>query len=76
MNNNFNILNNNLLKKKKSSIHKNEKKSFILGKKFLKINLINNMSVINNKLVIKFSFFKKKLKLKKIKPNGKLLDNK
>ena len=72
--NSITIINNNLLKQKKSSIHKNEKKNIIISKKLLKINLINSLSKCENKIIMKFSFFKKKLKLKKINMNGKLFN--
>ncbi len=61
-----NILNNNILKKKKSVISIKNKKTIIFKKKLLKINLIKSINYNKNKSIAKFSLYKNKLKVKKV----------
>ena len=61
-----NDINLNLLKKKKSSKSNIINRNFLVKKKLIRINFIKKISKVDDKFVIKFSFYENQIKLKKI----------
>ena len=62
-----NNINNNIIQNKKSNYEKNIKTTLIIKNFLLKINIIKNMNKCNLNILSNFSFYKNKIKIKKIK---------
>jgi len=62
-----NNINNNIIQNKKSNYEKNIKTTIIIKNILLKINIIKSVNKCNSSILSNFSFYKNKIKIKKIK---------
>lgn len=71
-----NNINNNIMYNKKSNYEKNIKATFVIKNYLLKMNIVKNLSKCETNILSNFSFYKNKIKIKKInnvyKYNSKL----